>query len=104
MRLPAASNVLSGGGARYGSVVSVIVMVCAAAAAFPLGSVAVQLTRVGPTGNAAGASLAMEGAAHELSDAAGAARLTGGRGAVASAVMFAGTAIDGGVVSDTVTL
>ena len=74
-------------------------------AELPLGSRAVQLTTVVPTGNPAGASLLREGAAHELSVAFGAASATGVSGAVALTVAAGiGTAIWGGVVSVTVTL
>ena len=76
---------------------------CSAVAALPAASDAVQVTVVVPSGNRAGASLVTD-ATPTASDAVALPTSTGAPpGDAASAVTSAGAAIDGGVVSTTVT-
>ena len=86
-----------------GGVVSLTVMRCSAVAVLFASSAAVQFTIVVPSGNRAGASLAMD-ATPTASDAAGEPVSTGvPSGDAASAVALAGAASAGGVVSTTAT-
>ena len=99
----AASPVTSAGAAIDGGVVSTTVTRCSAVAALPAASAAVQVTVVVPSGNRGGASLATD-ATPTASDAVALPMSTGAPpGDAASPVTSAGAAIDGGVVSTTVT-
>ena len=98
-----ASAAMSAGAEIDGGVVSTTTISCVSVALLPAASVAVHVTTVVPSGNRAGASLAMD-ATPTASDASASPISTGVPSAdTASAAMSAGAEIDGGVVSTTTT-